>query len=365
MTKEANILSFDEARASVSAHPRGAHASYTPKRVSSAPAPRFNGSPASSRNGEHRFGSVQSRRFDSRGRHRRSDESASSWRSCATDGPARSSRNRDDALRGSADSSRNDRPTSSRRQMGSYSEEGERRREMRRYDRTHASGSGARNRSQGTSSRRDDSVVSEARRKVRSSRVDRQYDRTIGREEAARASQEQSGSRAAVYEMKMGREHRRSAHMQERSGRSSSRAGVSSFFERFNFMRAGAMVLLLFGALALFVYEPAANWYNETRSLQQLQAQYELTAENYNHVKADVDYLSTEEGMADYAHQQLGWVRSGEHSVTVKGLSSESQDNSSSTSVVQALSQGNAQAKTPDTWYSGVLDVVFGYDDGN
>lgn len=323
MTNEANILSFDEARASVSSRPRRAYAPH----VSKAPV--------------REYAQRQSQTDQTRDRHVSS-----------------SRQSRADQISGRHDSS-------ARRQMGAYSEESERRREMRRYDRAHAADRPSRSRT--VSAKQDDSLVSEMRHKMRSSKADRQFNRTIGRQEANKSNQEQSGSRAAVYEMKMGREHRRSAQMQERSGqaRTSSRGGVADLFVRFNFMRIGVMALLLFGALALFVYEPAANWYNETRSLQQLQAQYELTAENYNHVKADVDYLSTEEGMADYAHQQLGWVRSGEHSVNVKGLSSESEDTSATTSVTQALSQGTVQAKTPDTWYSGVLDVVFGYADGN
>lgn len=340
MTNEANILSFDEARASVSSRPRRAYASYASKAPVRDYSRRQN--QAEQTRGRHASSDLRQNKMD-----QIPERHASSCR--------QSQRSQASGRRVPAD----------RRQMGAYSEDAERRREMRRYDRTHASNERSRSRTAAT--KQNDSLVSEVRHKLRSSKAERQFDRTIGREETSRSKQEQSGSRAAVYEMKMGREHRRSAQMQERSGkaRASSGGGVADLFARCNFMRVGAMVLLLFGALALFVYEPAANWYNETRSLQQLQAQYELTAENYNHVKADVDYLSTEEGMADYAHQQLGWVRSGEHSVTVKGLSSESQDTSATTSVTQALSQGSVQAKTPDTWYSGVLDVVFGYADGN
>lgn len=340
MTNEANILSFDEARASVSSRPRGAYASH----VSKTPA--------------RDYSRLQNQTEQTRGRHVSQDRRQNQTDQIPGRRASSSRQNQRSQVPGR-------RVPTDRRQMGTYSEEAERRREMRRYDRRHADD--RRSRSRTAATKQNDSLVSEVRHKMRSSKADRQFDRTIGREEASRANREQSGSRAAVYEMKMGREHRRSAQMQERSGkaRASSGGGMSALFARCNFMRVGAMILLLFGALALFVYEPAANWYNETRSLQQLQAQYELTAENYNHVKADVDYLSTEEGMADYAHQQLGWVRSGEHSVNVKGLSSESRDASDTTSVTQALSQGSVQAKTPDTWYSGVLDVVFGYADGN
>ncbi|MDO5334925.1 MAG: hypothetical protein Q4F23_02465 [Coriobacteriia bacterium] len=321
MAYEANILSFDEVRTSVASRTQGAYAATAPSR--------------------HSGESVASRR---------SSYERSSY------GPSRA---RGDRARSSRES--NERAASTRRQMGAYSEEAERRSEMLEH-----SSRGDRTQSRRSSFRSSDSdrgAFGQLRHKMRSSKAERQFERTVGREDVRR-SQDQAGSRAALYEMKMGREHRRSAQMQEQehSGKKFRTSSLSDFFAGGRLMRWGIASLLLVVALGVFVYQPAADLYNEVRSLQQLQAQYEVTEASYNQVKADVDYLSTEDGLADYAHQQLGWLRSGEHAVTVKGLSEEAQDSSSSTtSVIDSIAQSKVEVPAPDTWYSGVLDVVFGY----
>ena len=105
------------------------------------------------------------------------------------------------------------------------------------------------------------------------------------------------------------------------------------------------------------VYQPVANFYNETRSLQQLQTEYALLTEHNQKEQASLDYLSTPEGLEEYAHSELGWVRPDEHVVAVDGI--EQPQEQQQERVVTAVQQGSVD--TPDTWYSPVLDVVFGY----
>ncbi len=268
---------------------------------------------------------------------------------------------RDAAYRGS-EARISARHASSRMSMGAFSEEEERRQEAR--------SNGTRGmRSSHAQRQKKETAFDKLTHKMRTAKAERLFERNVPANDA-RSSQPEQSSRAALYEMKMGKDHRRSAHMQE-----DSKSGKSRFsFAGFNPLsllvgtKGGqwACVAMIAMAFSVFIlYQPIADWYNEGRSLQQLQAQYEISSAEYEQVKADVDYLSTDEGLADYAHEQLGWLKSGEHSVNVVGLygeESQSSASSSSASTTQSLALASAKAQTPDTWYSGVLDVIFGYE---
>ena len=106
------------------------------------------------------------------------------------------------------------------------------------------------------------------------------------------------------------------------------------------------------------LYFPCQNYYNETRQLQQLQAEYDALQEYNTQMQNQVDYLNTDEGIEDYARSELGWIRLGEHVVSVEGVT-PSTDTSRSNDRVYAIPAGSVAA--PDTWYSGFLDVIFGY----
>ncbi len=268
---------------------------------------------------------------------------------------------RDAALRG-YEGSASARHASSRMSMGAFSEEEERRLE--------AKGNGAHGaRASRAQCQKKESAFGKLTHKMRSAKAERLFERNVPASNA-RSSQPEQPSRAALYEMKMGRDHRRSAHMQEDAKSGKSRFSFAGFnpLSLFVGTKGGqwACVAMIAVAFSVFIlYQPIADWYNEGRSLQQLQAQYEISSAEYEQVKADVDYLSTDEGLADYAHEQLGWLKSGEHSVNVVGLDSEesqSSTSSSSASTTQSLALASAKAQTPDTWYSGVLDVIFGYE---
>ncbi|MDO4854352.1 MAG: hypothetical protein Q4A43_02890 [Coriobacteriia bacterium] len=254
------------------------------------------------------------------------------------------------------------RHASSRMSMGAFSEEEERRLEAR-GNAAHSA------RSSRAPRQKSETAFGKLTHKMRSAKAERLFERNVPTSDA-RSSQPEQSSRAALYEMKMGKDHRRSAHMQD-----DAKSGKSRFsFAGFNPLsllvgtKGGqwACVAMIAMAFSVFIlHQPIADWYNEGRSLQQLQAQYEISSAEYEQVKADVDYLSTDEGLADYAHEQLGWLKSGEHSVNVVGLDgeeSQSSTSSSSASTTQSLALASAKAQTPDTWYSGVLDVIFGYE---
>ena len=233
-------------------------------------------------------------------------------------------------------------------------------------DRASSRDGGARNAQARSNARAEkESALQKLQKRFRSAKADREFDRTIGAQERkAQANQRaQQGSRAAVYEMRMGSTHRKSARMQDEG----KEKGSGGFSLPFSLPFSGslsaaatrgivAMAVLAFTVFML--YPPCQSYYNETRQLQQLQAEYDaLTAYN-TQMQAQIDYLNTDEGLEDYARSELGWIREDEQVVTVEGVQS-SVDGSTQTN--DTSSPLNEEIPAPDTWYSGVLDVFFGY----
>lgn len=213
--------------------------------------------------------------------------------------------------------------------------------------------------------KQSESFSAEIRKRFRTAKADREYDRTIGARERAkqRMEEQEQGSRAAVYDMRMGASQRKSARMAE----DAHKGRTSGFSLPFALPFGGSIsawatrTVVAFVAVAFAVvmlYPSCQNYYNETRQLQQLQAEYDALQSYNTQMQNQVDYLNTDEGIEDYARSELGWIRPGEHVVTVEGVTSSS-DNTRSNSRVYAIPAGSVAA--PDTWYSGILDVIFGY----
>lgn len=66
-----------------------------------------------------------------------------------------------------------------------------------------------------------------------------------------------------------------------------------------------------------------------------------------------MDALQTDACIEDAARTQLGWVREGEHAVSVGGLDAREKPEFRGNIVSEDI-------ELPDTWYSGVLDPLFG-----
>lgn len=196
------------------------------------------------------------------------------------------------------------------------------------------------------------------RHAVRAKKADRDFERYTQRTERNRP-QEQS-SRPALYQMQMGKAQKRSTRMQ-RENTPSARTQKSSRKEtrrpwwqrRLNI----ALCALLFCGFML--YQPIANLYNETRSLQQLEAEYDALQAHNVQERANLDHLATDEGLEEYAHNELGWIRADEHTARVADVAQPDQSTQQVKRVVTTIPEGSIE--TPDTWYSPVLDVVFGY----
>ena len=102
-----------------------------------------------------------------------------------------------------------------------------------------------------------------------------------------------------------------------------------------------------------FLYPSAAQLYHSVRDRDQLQAEYAAIEQRNDSIQATVDALSTDVGVEDRAHQEFGWVSKGENAVTVYGLDLDD-DSTFTASIVP----GSIPA--PETWYSKLLDPIFG-----
>lgn len=212
--------------------------------------------------------------------------------------------------------------------------------------------------------KQNESFSHEIHKRFRAAKADREFDRTIGARERARAraEQQEQGSRAAVYDMRMGSTQRKSVRSMaegENGRRGFSLPFAMPFTGSISAWATRGIVSLIAVVFAVtMLYFPCQNYYNETRQLQQLQAEYDALQEYNTQMQNQVDYLNTDEGIEDYARSELGWIRPGEHVVSVEGVT-PSTGTSRSNDRVYAIPAGSVAA--PDTWYSGFLDVIFGY----
>lgn len=202
-----------------------------------------------------------------------------------------------------------------------------------------------------------ESLAQKARKRFRSAKAEKAFERTIGAHD--RATSQPETSRPAMYEMRMGSTHRKSANMQNgdkarQSGqRSFSLASVMALPRSVSRVLAVAVVTIF---AVVLLYPSCASYYQEVRQLQQLQAEYDALQTYNAEMQASIDYLNTDEGIEDYARSELGWIRDDEQTADVEGVEvTASQDSDA----LYAVAEGSVAA--PDTWYSSVLDVVFGY----
>ena len=207
----------------------------------------------------------------------------------------------------------------------------------------------------------------EERKRARAkAKAEKKFDAAYGGDKGAAAQGGQSapsegGPRAAVYEGKMGSKHKKSTKLQAKAaGQAIASAASSIDLSKAKLPRIPkglGRALASVGIVALFtiaLYGPAQQYYTQMRETDRLQAEYAAVAARNNTLQSTIDSLSSEEGIEDKAHTDLGYVKKGEQTATVKGANIV--DNTEFSSNV---APGSVPA--PDTWYSPFLDVVFGY----
>lgn len=196
------------------------------------------------------------------------------------------------------------------------------------------------------------------KRKHAKDKADRKFARQYGG--SGDAAPGEGGSRAAVYKGEMGSAHRRSSRMQNEESSSASRRTrggdsqkpASRLVRKPWFIATAATAFCLVFTVS-FLYPSAAQLYHSVRERDQLQAEYAAIEQRNDSIQATVDALSTDAGVEDRAHQEFGWVSKGENAVTVYGLDLDD-DSTFTASIVP----GSIPA--PETWYSKLLDPIFG-----
>jgi cell division protein FtsB len=111
-----------------------------------------------------------------------------------------------------------------------------------------------------------------------------------------------------------------------------------------------------------FVYPSAKDAYTAVRNADQAQAEYQAVVDRNNEIQSRIDTLKTDEGIEDLARNSYGYVMEGEKSVRVAGLGSQS---IAADAENQTPAVASGSVAPPTTWYSPVLDVVFGYTPDN
>ena len=163
----------------------------------------------------------------------------------------------------------------------------------------------------------------------------------------------------------MGASQRRAQRMQEEAAEPSrnrrhagfSRESLASMMGSRTFM-IGAAVAVCLVMSAVFLYPTAQRYYCSVRDHDKLVIEYDALTDRNQELQSDVDALQTDAGVEQRAHEQLGWVRKGEQSANVRGLDLD--ESTQDTTVTPNISSDSIQA--PDTWYSPLLDAVFGYE---
>ena len=213
--------------------------------------------------------------------------------------------------------------------------------------------------------RREDSR-SKRRRERTKARADKMFDRQFAAE-ATSASARDAGPRAAVYTGKMGSTHRKSTRMQQ----SASAGAAGDFVARLNLagflaklpitgrtLRAATAVICAV-LVCVTMYTPAQQYYQALRERDQLAAEYSIVAERNETLDVQNDVLASDAGMEDAVRQKYGYVKAGEETAVVTGLSEQAGDGSRGNDGIEPTILSSA-VKAPEEWYTPFLDAFFG-----
>ena len=221
----------------------------------------------------------------------------------------------------------------------------------------------------------------EAKRSRAKAKAGRDFVRQYGSSDSAAS---QGGPRAAVYKGQMGHSHRKAARMQN-SGRGYDGAGYGSAARAarharsvFAFIpgrsrfsaeddapaRRGvslafvivASVIACLALITICVYPAAREYYVSVRNLAQAQAEAEAVAERNAALSENIAYIQTDAGIEAAAREEFGWIKKGENAVVVYGATDTTENKADSVNAPVV----SASVKAPETWYSPLLDVVFG-----
>lgn len=205
--------------------------------------------------------------------------------------------------------------------------------------------------------------LSERKRARTKARADKAFDRQF---ESHGSDVPQAGPRAALYKGEMGSSQKRASRMQ-RSGdfassaksfaRPRDAAGVVSVIMSSRKLAVSLAICACLALTGLFLYEPAQHYYHAVREHDRLAAELAAVESRNAELEDAVAYLQTDSGIEQSARDKLGWVRQGENSVYVQGLEGVTGTDETA-STAGSIVPGSIEA--PTTWYSPLLDAIFG-----
>lgn len=208
----------------------------------------------------------------------------------------------------------------------------------------------------GRASRRP-SRYEELKKSRAKSKAERKFSKQFGGSKSA--AEPQGGPRAAVYKGEMGAKHRQAARMQNAAmPQASAKRGrafgsLTSLKSSPKFIASAAVAACLVLS-CLFLYPTAQQYYQAVREHDRLAAEYAAIEERNNAIEGDVASLQTDSGVENKAHEQFGWVKEGEETANVRGLDLEDEESTFRANITP----GSVEA--PETWYSPFLDKLFG-----
>ena len=196
-------------------------------------------------------------------------------------------------------------------------------------------------------------------------KADKMFDKQFAAD-AAKAAQSEDAPRAALYEGKMGQNHRKATRMQQKSspidsvrnGVSSAQGMLSGITVTSRNLKIATAVACVFIAL-LFLYAPAQQYYQAHRELDRLTIEYSSIEERNAALDVQNDALVSDAGMEDAVRQKFGYVREGEEVAIVTGLSDETTNTARDSENIEA-NVLSSSVKAPEEWYTPFLDALFG-----
>ena len=175
---------------------------------------------------------------------------------------------------------------------------------------------------------------------------------------------DEGAPRAALYEGQMGSVHRKSARMQLASQATPQAAKLNPAGWLSNVrvspktlrVMTAALCLVLF---AVFLYTPAQQYYQAQREHDKLAAEYAVLEQRNETLDSQNDALSSNAGMEDAVRQRYGYIKDGDQTAIVTGLSEATTDTSRDSEDIEANVLSSA-VKAPEEWYTPYLDAFFG-----
>lgn len=172
--------------------------------------------------------------------------------------------------------------------------------------------------------------------------------------------------KAAIYEGSARRAHKNTASFEDARKRPApSRYSKATLLDRvlqrlhLSGKKAVAIgVVVCVCAIIIFLYEPTRNYYQGVRMNQAKQIELQALQKSVQHLEANTNEIRGEEGARTLARKR-GYAAKNETLGQVDGLSDDYSDEEVNRE--RALRRGMARRYAPpDTWYSPVLDVLFG-----